>query len=405
MAYSLNTNHPLYPNIVELIGVKDGALISHKTARTFTKHADATYGSGAYGEHFSSIAAGYTAKNATFSPAIVLDTYVNTNYAVVVVVNSSGSVGGGASSFLARVSGGEAIRAPGKNDAGDVTGYGCTGGAIGNGAAMLTYCRIGETARKLYINKTKTFDGTNLGPEYNSTDARADEICGWEGQNSITSDLVWLVVLNKELSQAEVDDLYDSLGPDNAFALIESQGSNSTPVFNGPNISDDTATVGVPLTSIDVSGKFYDTDSLTFSAIGSWPPGVTVSSVGVISGTPTTQGVYSGLSVRATDTVGQSHDSNSFTFTVNAAPNVGTITISSIKELTTGALRVGETGITVIVNDIVTGDLVVKKTGQTSDGVSANCLISDNLITPGTWYRVTTVLSDGSEGTWKYQAE
>ena len=53
MAYTLNTSHALYANLVELIGVKDGALVSHKTARTFTKHADATYGTGTYGEHFA----------------------------------------------------------------------------------------------------------------------------------------------------------------------------------------------------------------------------------------------------------------------------------------------------------------------------------------------------------------
>jgi len=81
----------------------------------------------------------------------------------------------------------------------------------------------------------------------------------------------------------------------------------------------------------------------------------------------------------------------------------GTITISAIKDLTTGGLRANETGITVIVNDVSTGALVAKITGETTDA-SGDCAFSHASIVIGTEYRCTTILSDGSEGTWKYTA-
>ena len=45
------------------------------------------------------------------------------------------------------------------------------------------------------------------------------------------------------------------------------------------------------------------TGSLTFSATGTLPPGLTLSSGGVLTGTPTTAGSYT-FTVTATDTVG-----------------------------------------------------------------------------------------------------
>jgi hypothetical protein len=85
------------------------------------------------------------------------------------------------------------------------------------------------------------------------------------------------------------------------------------------------------------------------------------------------------------------------------SPGAGTITIPDIKDLTTGGLRPNETGITVIVNDKTTGALVVKLTGQTTDA-SGDCVISSASITAAVQYRCTTILSDGSEGTWLYTA-
>jgi len=228
MAYTLNTSHPLYPNLVELIGVQGGALVSHKTARTFTKHAEASYGTGTYGEHFNSLAGGYTAKGAAFSPAISLNTSTFPNYTTVTVLNASGAVQGGTvSTFLARTAGGDTIRSAGKTDTGNAYGYRVTGASIGTGARMLTYCRIGETAAKLYNNTTKDVDTTGLGSDYFSVDARVDYLCGWDGQNSITSSLVWQALFDRELTSAEITDLYSSLAAGNVFGLVVTSGGST----------------------------------------------------------------------------------------------------------------------------------------------------------------------------------
>ena len=113
----------------------------------------------------------------------------------------------------------------------------------------------------------------------------------------------------------------------------------TSPSFAGPNIADISGTEGAAITPVDVSTKFYDAESgLTFSAVGSWPAGVTVSSAGVISGTPTTAGTYAGLQVRATDAGSLTADSNAFTITV-AAPGdaekptlTGSVTFASITQ-------------------------------------------------------------------------
>jgi hypothetical protein len=121
-----------------------------------------------------------------------------------------------------------------------------------------------------------------------------------------------------------------------AFAIAPAAGGNSTPTFTGPDITNKTMVEDVAMTSDTVSDSFSDSDALTFSAIGSWPDGVTVTSAGVIQGTPTTPGTYASLKVRATDTASQTVDSNTFTITVTAAADTvvptmtGTITATSV---------------------------------------------------------------------------
>lgn len=79
------------------------------------------------------------------------------------------------------------------------------------------------------------------------------------------------------------------------------------------------------------------------------------------------------------------------------------ITITDLKDLTTGTLRASETGVTAIINNVTTGALVVKLTGLTSTA-GGDITISDAALVAATQYRVTIILSDGSEGTWKYTA-
>lgn len=87
-------------------------------------------------------------------------------------------------------------------------------------------------------------------------------------------------------------------------------------------------------------------------------------------------------------------------FTTTSPP---TITITDLKDLTTGTLRANETDVTAIINNVTTGALVVKLTGLTSTA-GGDMSISDASMAASTQYRVTIILSDGSEGTGKYTA-
>jgi hypothetical protein len=107
----------------------------------------------------------------------------------------------------------------------------------------------------------------------------------------------------------------------NSFSIIVSAIINSQPVFLGPSISVGSITQSTAMTPVNVAARFQDPtgQTLTYSTVGAWPPGVTISpSSGVISGTPTTLGTYASLQVRATDTDGNTVDSNAFTITVVA---------------------------------------------------------------------------------------
>lgn len=113
----------------------------------------------------------------------------------------------------------------------------------------------------------------------------------------------------------------------NTFAITVSAALGSAPTFIGPNVSVSNLTENVLMTTVIVGNRFADPtgQTLTYSARGTWPAGVVVStSTGNISGTPSTIGSYSGLSVRATDTDGNYVDSNTFSITVEAA--AGTVT-------------------------------------------------------------------------------
>ena len=205
MAYTLNTSHPLYANLVELIGVQSGALVSHKTARTITAESGSSFGTGLWGEHFHTNGYGYVSRGATISPAIGIDTSTISNYTIVVVVNGSGNINNG---YL--LIGTTSPRLWGPRLLNDHIGWraGLEGStAAGTGARMLTSCRIGDTGGKLYLDKTLEASSVALSADYADPGATADYL-GSADQSGI-SDIVWAAVFNKELSLAEISSLYD----------------------------------------------------------------------------------------------------------------------------------------------------------------------------------------------------
>lgn len=340
MAYTLNTGHALYGNLLELFGVQGGALVSHKTARTFTVDGAAGFGSGTWGEHFSTHGSGYTDHGATFTPALGVDTTSIANYTVVTVLNSSGENEGALSIY--RVSGTRA-RGPGLAG-GKITA--ARGGSVGATALgttnhMLTYCRIGEISYKLYVdNGTLDFSTSAAGNDYNDPTTAFDLIGAITGGSNCNMDIVWIAVFNKELSQAEIQSLYGSLGASNAFGLVSSGSSNGT-------------ASGTP-------------DTLDLIA-----PIASASGTGGANGGST--GAPSAVSITSTAATATGTSAGS-----------GTITTPVLKN-NTGTILASISGWTVNVYNASTGTLIVQKTGLTTSAGGV-LTVTDAAISAGTAY-------------------
>ena len=134
---------------------------------------------------------------------------------------------------------------------------------------------------------------------------------------------------------------------------------------------------------------------------GSWVSVGNVLTIGISARTP---GSTDTFEVRAYDAAGNKSTPALSTSVTLADIAVGTITFPAVKDWSTGNLKLNESGVTVIVNNVTTGALVIKLTGKTTHATTGVCTVSDALIIAGTQYRATLILADGSEGTWKYSA-
>ncbi len=265
MAYTLNTGHALYGNLIELIGVQSGALVSHKTARTFTKHASASYSSGTWGEHFHAAGGSYEDRGASFSPALTINTTTTTSYTVVTVLNSNGNGTNNAGYILGKSSSPRVLGPAMRNN--HIYGRGVEGStAVGAANRMLTYCRIGEVSGKYYLDKTLEASSSSISNDYPETAATADYIgMSWPEQSGIW-DIVWVAVFNKELSLAEISDLYDSLGASNAFGLVASADSTAPTLSSASVTSVGTTTGTGNVTTNEGNGTLYSIVSTSATA-------------------------------------------------------------------------------------------------------------------------------------------
>lgn len=142
------------------------------------------------------------------------------------------------------------------------------------------------------------------------------------GQTDLTTGKPGLLVAGDSI----LPNLDDWEGGNGAIAA---PAENNPPTFSGPDIANISGTVGSPIVNANVSAKFSDTDALTFMAVGTWPAGISVTSAGVIQGTPTQTGTFSNLKVRATDTASQTVDSNAFTISTAEASGTASFTTES----------------------------------------------------------------------------
>jgi len=107
----------------------------------------------------------------------------------------------------------------------------------------------------------------------------------------------------------------------NEFTIGVTDVPNSVPVFNGP-IQNQAGVVGVAVTPLALADFFSDIDAedtltITLAPASTLPAGLSLSSDGTISGSPTTTASTSVTAI-ATDAAGSSVSSNTFTYTIGA---------------------------------------------------------------------------------------
>lgn len=99
----------------------------------------------------------------------------------------------------------------------------------------------------------------------------------------------------------------------------------TVPTFIGPDIVSILLLVDVAMSARDYSGRFnHPVDTLTFALhAGTLPTGLSLSSAGILSGTPTETGTFAGLVIRATDDSSDTVDSNAWSITVVSSLDEG----------------------------------------------------------------------------------
>lgn len=521
MARQIVSTHPLAANVVSLVGVEDDGLTIKDfadPARTATPNAAVTIGSGAYGYHMQTSGSGTNALSVSLSPTVKVGTLVSggiPDFTTVMVVNKAlPSAGGAIHAFLATGGNSKTLPWIGVNSSGNIIVGGgttatpklatTTGGFLDTTEFMVAVTRDSQVHSELYVDGvfvTDVADGiiaSNDSNFYSQIGGYSSGGWGWRA-----AQVVWVITFNKILTATEISDLYASLGANNQIGLLEtgtptitpvsfsgpiadqigytntafnfdlgpyfsgngtpfsfalqsgsldgsglSVGSsglisgtptvtgtytgivvratdsesnvadtnsfsitvneytpNNIPTFIGPNITDISVIETQSMASINVATRFSDADTLTFSTVGVWPTGISVSSAGLINGTTNAAvGTYANLRIRATDTASQTVDSNAFSVIVQEYIT-GTDGLISTEPLrnNAGTLLANVSGIVVYVYDKTFGDKVAVVTGLTTDA-SGVLSISDAAIDIGTEYRIVVVLPDGGEGLARYIA-
>ena len=266
MAYTLNTGHALYGNLIDLIGVQGGALVSHKTARTFTPHASATYGSGTWGEHFKTGAKGWSLSGATFTPDLPYDTSGGKGFTIFYAVNNIataadvlGALQNSTVSYGVSTSGQRAVSGNSSPDPYQPLT------TVGVGSKSICVTRNGETSNKSYIDGILEYTGGRLG--WNNPVDGFNSIGGFDGQGVAGGiEFVWVAAFDKVLSDAEVLALHNSLGASNTFGLVSS-GDTTAPTLTSQSVTSiSTTTATGNVTTNEGNGTLYSIVSTSATA-------------------------------------------------------------------------------------------------------------------------------------------
>lgn len=151
------------------------------------------------------------------------------------------------------------------------------------------------------------------------TNPTADEPAGWQrtATDATVSGAGWVGLFRFDHGNHEILKVAFATGGDTATFSAPS----STPVAFSGSVSNQIGTEGAAF-SINLSTYFSGTETPFAYSVqsGTLPAGLSLnSSTGVISGTPTTAGVSSGIVIRATDATPDTADTNAFSITIDEA--------------------------------------------------------------------------------------
>lgn len=276
MALTLNTSHPLYPNLVELIGVDPatGVLASAKVARTFSLQNGANYPttSGTFGKAARATTSVGGIGTFGISPAVTLDNQAMT---LVVVTNSVGISGGTppyqlVGSIVPRT---PTISVTATGKAGfsyfysntDVLSVSNTSITVGAHVTAITHSSAGTA---IYVDGVlEDSDAPALDPNT----AEYSSIGGVVGQNAMNGDFVWLAWFDRVLTAGEIALLTSSVQPNNVIGLLDGASQGGAPTVSTVSVTPATITVTGGATqqfSATVSGTNNPSQSVTWSVSG-----------------------------------------------------------------------------------------------------------------------------------------
>lgn len=372
MALSLNTSHPLYADLLALIGVDDDNVIKDLTGNNAcSPHANVVIGSGSYGRHFRTFVVSNNAQGVALAPGLRPKPTANPVCSIFVVINAGNS-------FASRGT----VFDPGGNNitpavyTGDVAGIQSgtsnptllgTTDLIGTGQHSFGAAWNGITGQlgnKVFADGVvENSSSANFG---NASDSAALTYIGGSaasGYGGLAADYVWIAVFRRYLSDSEIAELHSSLGPGNVFSLIDS-GSATTEI---------SATLASVVGS--VSSKAGSISSIS-AALANISGSLTSGSGSLVTT----------ISATLANVVGALSSTGS---TAN-----GTFTSEVLKDYAGNVLASVSLNFMRFYND-TTGELVLNKTGV-STNASGIVTFSDGALVSGTTYRVDWETSAGS---------
>lgn len=233
MPLTLNTSHPLYSNIVAFICVDDDNVVKDLKGDTCTTDAAVVIGTGTHGRHFQTQIVSNNAKGIALTNGHLTKPVANPVGTSMIVINSGNS----------RASRGSVTNTPNGavNSIGVYTGdvAGCqtsnnfpvalgTTDVIGTGAHCIAAAWNGTTEYKTWVNgNQEAVVSGNLG---NATDTGKTAYIGGAntgGFGGFAADYVYYIHFRKYLTEAELDEIYASLGANNQISLLAPAGGTA----------------------------------------------------------------------------------------------------------------------------------------------------------------------------------